>query len=327
MAEIRIATFNIENLGAGADLPQRVKVLRTALGRARADVLCLQEVLTTTSEGGAPAFAGLDAVIAGTPYAGHARTYTQRPDGRPLAGQNLVVLSALPVLERHQYLNTLVPAPTYLPATADPRPEQAVEVKAERPVLHVVLGVGSARLHIVVVHLKSRIPAPVAGQFTDLGARRVWRTASGWAEGSFLSSMRRVAQALEVRRVIDEIFRADPEPLIVACGDFNADLDDVPLAAVRGDVEDTDNEALSGQVMVPCERTVPEPSRFSLYHHGRGQMLDHILVSRPLLLHYRGTEIHNELLHDESVAFATDVKFPESDHAPVIATFALDMAT
>ena len=30
----------------------------------------------------------------------------------------------------------------------------------------------------------------------------------------------------------------------------------------------------------------------------------------------------NELLHDESIANANDVKFPESDHAPVIAEFA-----
>jgi hypothetical protein len=29
------------------------------------------------------------------------------------------------------------------------------------------------------------------------------------------------------------------------------------------------------------------------------------------------------LLHGESVAFVTDVEFPESDHAPVIAKFAL----
>jgi hypothetical protein len=41
------------------------------------------------------------------------------------------------------------------------------------------------------------------------------------------------------------------------------------------------------------------------------------------LAHYRGSEIHNELLHDESVAFAVDRKYPESDHAPVVATFDL----
>jgi exonuclease III len=68
---------------------------------------------------------------------------------------------------------------------------------------------------------------------------------------------------------------------------------------------------------------VPEPARFSLIHRGRGEMLDHILVSRSLLASYRTTEIHNELLHDESVAFADDRKFPESDHAPVVAVFEL----
>ena len=52
-------------------------------------------------------------------------------------------------------------------------------------------------------------------------------------------------------------------------------------------------------------------------------MLDHLLISRSLLAHYRGSELHNELLHGESVAFGTDVKFPESDHAPVIAAFEL----
>lgn len=31
-----------------------------------------------------------------------------------------------------------------------------------------------------------------------------------------------------------------------------------------------------------------------------------------------------QLLHDESVAFATDIKYPESDHAPVVATFDFD---
>jgi exonuclease III len=52
-------------------------------------------------------------------------------------------------------------------------------------------------------------------------------------------------------------------------------------------------------------------------------MLDHLLASRGLFTFYQGTEIHNELLHDESVAFAIDTKFPESDHAPVVAAFDL----
>ncbi len=52
-------------------------------------------------------------------------------------------------------------------------------------------------------------------------------------------------------------------------------------------------------------------------------MIDHVLASRNLLACYRGSEIHNELLHDESIAFATDKLYPESDHAPVLAEFIL----
>jgi hypothetical protein len=40
-----------------------------------------------------------------------------------------------------------------------------------------------------------------------------------------------------------------------------------------------------------------------------------------MLAYYKGSEVHNELIHDESIAFATDDKYPESDHAPMIAEF------
>lgn len=60
----------------------------------------------------------------------------------------------------------------------------------------------------------------------------------------------------------------------------------------------------------------------ALFHQGRGQMLDHLLITRNLLPDHRGSEIRNEVLHDESAAFATDLKYRESDHAPVVAGFA-----
>ncbi len=41
---------------------------------------------------------------------------------------------------------------------------------------------------------------------------------------------------------------------------------------------------------------------------------------------YRHTEIHNEQIHDASVAFAFDKKFPDSDHAAVVAEFMLTQA-
>lgn len=50
-------------------------------------------------------------------------------------------------------------------------------------------------------------------------------------------------------------------------------------------------------------------------------MIENILISRSLLEQYRGTEIHNELLHNENMVFTMDEKFLESDHAPFIANF------
>lgn len=137
--------------------------------------------------------------------------------------------------------------------------------------------------------------------------------------------MKRVGQALQTRMLVDAVFDAEGEgaALIAVCGDFNADNDDVPVMSICGHVEETGNPSHGPRVLVPCEFNIPEPSQYSLLHLGRGEMLDHILASRPLLGSFEGAEIHNEVLPDESGAFRTDVKFPESDHAPVVAQFSI----
>ena len=43
--------------------------------------------------------------------------------------------------------------------------------------------------------------------------------------------------------------------------------------------------------MIPCENNIPDSSRYSLLHLGKGNMLDHIIASRPLLQYFRGAEI------------------------------------
>jgi predicted extracellular nuclease len=233
--------------------------------------------------------------------------------------RNIVVVTHLPVTRSEQLRNDLVEPIGYRRLTAVPPDPAPVEIGVERPILHVEITLpDGTTLHVVVVHWKSKIPSDIPGQRVD---PYTWRTAGGWAEGSFVSSMKRMAQALETRRLVDRILDADPDAQIVVAGDFNADPDEVSVLAVRGRVEDTGNGALAARVLVPIEQTVPEPARFTLYHQGRGQMLDHMLVTRNLLAHYRGSEIHNEVLHDESAAFAVDRSYPESDHAPVVGTF------
>lgn len=323
--KLRIATFNLENLddraGQQPTLEERIALMRPQLLRLDADILCLQEVNGQEVPGQPRRLLALEKLLAGTPYAGFHRVSTTTADGMQVYDErNLVILSRFEILERHQYKHDFAVAPRYRKVTASPAEPEAKEVTWERPLLHARIRLDAHRvLDLVNLHLKSRLPTPVAGQKLD---NYTWKSVSGWAEGSFLSSMKRVGQALETRMLVDTLFDADENALVVVCGDFNTDLDDVPLAAIRGDVENTGNGRLAGRVLIPCERSIPEAARFSLLHQGRGAMLDHLLVSRALLAGYRGSEIHNELLHDESVAFAGDVKFPESDHAPVVAAFA-----
>ena len=218
------------------------------------------------------------------------------------------------------------PKPQYRRTTAQPPDESAKDITWERPILKVRIDLGQNRvLHVLNVHLKSKIPTPIPGRTSQRGRFVLFENASSWAEGIFVSTMKRVGQATEARVVIDEIFdaaeQAGEEALIAMCGDFNDDNNQTSVKAICAPIEEIGNEALLNRIMVPCERNVAEPSRYSLLHLGHGEMIDHVLVSREMLRFFRGTEIHNEVLPDESGAFRTDVQFPESDHAPVVAEF------
>ncbi|MBK8210966.1 MAG: endonuclease/exonuclease/phosphatase family protein [Rhodospirillales bacterium] len=335
MAGFRIATFNLENLGkpvaSGADLQERIRVLRPQLLRLRADVLCLQEIDGQRPEGGHRRLYALDALLEGTPYQDFGRASTlSRSSGEVRDKHNLVVLSRYPIIGQRQILHDLVAPPSYQPleareeAAADPtadapRMKQSQAIEWDRPILHIILDIGGDRpLHIVAVHLRASRAAFVEGQKAD---SQTWRSMRGWAEGFFLASMKRAGQALEARLLVDAIFDDDPDALVCVCGDFNADIHQTPVRTIRGDEEDAGNPHLAARTLVPVERSVAQSRRFSVLHHGRPQMLDHLLVSRSLLGWYRSVEIHNEALGDELVTAHAVRGSPESFHAPVVAKF------
>lgn len=321
---IRIATFNLENLddtpNSKPTLNERIALMRPQLLRVNADILCLQEVNGQEQAGQPRRLLALDKLLATTPYSTYHRVSTMTADGTQVYDErNLVILSRFEIVAHQQHKPA--DAPLYRIITATPAQPQAKEIIWERPILQATIQLNAVtNLQVLNVHLKSKIPTDIPGQKIN---DYTWKSCSAWAEGSFISSMKRMGQALQTRKLVDGMFDTNEDALVVICGDFNAEADEVPLEAIRGDVENTGNPKLTKRVMVPCERTVPESSRYSLIHQGRGTMLDHLLVSRSLLALYHTTEIHNELLHDESAAFATDEKFPESDHAPVVAEFAI----
>jgi len=322
---VRIATFNLENLDNEADakppLAERIQIMRPQLERLSADILCLQEIHAQGSSG-AKTLAALDQLLNGTPYAGFKRQTTLTTTGQLYDQRNLVTLSRFPIITTRIVRDSEGPRPSYRMATAVPPDGTANPLEWERPMLYTQIDLGSGRtLHLINVHLKSKLATNVPGQKVDT---YTWKTVSAWAEGSFISAMKRLGQALQARLLIDQIFDTQGiASLIAIAGDFNTEADEVSFKAICGPVEETGNEAHAPRIMVPCENNIPDSARYTLFHLGKGYMLDHIVASRPLLRFFRRAEVHNEALPDESGAFRQDTKFPESDHAPVVAEFEL----
>ncbi|KAF5424767.1 hypothetical protein C5S42_12600 [Candidatus Methanomarinus sp.] len=49
-------------------------------------------------------------------------------------------------------------------------------------------------------------------------------------------------------------------------------------------------------------------SRFIFLYHGEKMMLDYFLVYRALFVYHKGLDIHNEPMHDESIAASMEKK-------------------
>ena len=322
---LRIATFNLESLDlppkARVPLEVRAQILRPILQRLEADILCLQEVNAQHIAGQTGrGLVALDRLLAGTTYASYARVTTTGGNGRDLADvHNLVTLSRFPIRAHEEVRHGLVAPPTYRVTTAVPPEVEARRISFDRPALlaHIELP-GGNDLAVINVHLRAPLAAVIPGQKLE---PFVWKTLAGWAEGYFLSAMRRAGQALEVRLLVEQLFDADASRLVAFAGDFNAEDHEVPITLVVGAEENTGNPLLAPRALVVLDRAVPADRRWSVLHHGRRQMLDHILSSQALQACFRGIEIHNEALSDELIPYARHVSASASAHAPVVAQF------
>lgn len=323
---LRLATFNLENLDDGPDvvppLAERIDALRPVLAELDADVLCLQEVNGQRRGGKGPrTLAALDALLAGTDYAGFARVAMTGPGGGVADVHNLVILSRFPVVSWRQVRNELVPAPHVAAIAARPDGAREAALGWDRPLLAAELALPDGTpLHVLDLHLRAPLAAFVPGHKLD--AYR-WADVPAWAEGFANAAIRRIGQALEARLVVDAIFDREPGALVAVCGDFNAGPLEMPTRLLRAAPDDTGNAALAARALVPVEADVPEERRYTVIHAGAHVLLDHILASPTLAARLRGVEIHNERLGDEAVAFARAAVTPQSFHAPVVAEFAL----
>lgn len=319
---LRLLTYNLESLGkrhGAPPLDARIAVLRPRLVGLAADLLCLQEVdgeRSTKEQPREPR--ALRRTIQRTPYTDFHMAVTPGPSGKGVADRhNLATLSRLPIAAMQAIRHELVAPPKL-------RTDGRVEMQAtfDRPLLHVsVVLAGGDTLHLINLHLRAPLAAPIAGARTDAGG---WRTASDWAVGYQLAAMKRTAQALEARLLVDRLLDRDADALIAVCGDLNAVEIEVPTRLLKATVDDTQNPLLTGRALVSLADLVPADRRFSVWHHGHPVLVDHILASPALAARCRTVEIHNQGLVDEAAAERLGAAFIDSTHAPVVAVFDLE---
>jgi len=324
---MRIATFNLESLDlppkARVPLEVRAELLRPALERLQADVLCLQEVNGQHTAGQRERrLLALDRLLAATSYANYPRVTTTGGAGRGIADvHNVVTLSRFPIRTHREVRHHLVAPPSYRSKTAVPAEAEARSIRFDRPILLTQIEPpGGEPVTVINVHLRAPLAAAVPGQKLE---PFVWKTVGGWAEGYFLSAMRRAGQALELRFLLEELFDANESGLIAVAGNFNAEDHEVPITLAVGGEENTGNPLLAKRSLVILDRAVSLDRRWSVLHHGRRQMLDHILASQSLRGRFRSIEIHNEGLSDELIGYARQISASASAHAPVVAEFAV----
>ena len=315
---LRIATYNLENLDdedPALPLEARLPVLRRALADLAADILCLQEVNAQEPPKRPRTLSALDRLLAGTPYAGFHRAITTSDGGDyPRDIHNLVILSRFPIGAVDQVAHRLVPPLRWQWLGGG----EEAPMRFERPILAVTIDVGRP-LHLLDLHLRAPLAVAVPGQKSGPFA---WRSVAGWAEGYHLAAMKRSAQALEARLLVEDIFDREPEAWIAVVGDLNAEEHEAPLAILGASEEATGNAGLAGRALVSLAGLVPPERRFTV-RHGRGLMLDHLLVSRPLAERCLGVDILNASLADERDAYAAGYSDPAGFHAPVVARFRL----
>ena len=316
---MRIATFNVENLDE--PITPRINVLRPALERLEADILCLQEVNSQKQpQSSERRLAALDELLEGTAYAGYQRssTLSQRHGGATTV-HNLVTLSRHAITATRQVHHDLVEPLTLTPVTGEPA-GQALAVTFDRPFLVSEIDVEGTPLHVINAHFRAPLASPIPGQKTGPFQ---WKTVAGWAEGYYVSSLKRTGQALELRLVVDEILARDSQAMIVVAGDFNAEEYESALRIIIGAPENTGNTDLTHEALVLLDRAIASGRRFSVIHHGRPQMLDHMLASYALYGRFREISVHNETLGDEAIGYAKGMEAAGSYHAPLVATFKL----
>jgi endonuclease/exonuclease/phosphatase family metal-dependent hydrolase len=312
---MRVVTWNVENLftpgGEGrpteAEYAATLQTLTGVIAGLAPDVLALQEV------GDEEALDDLRASLEAATAGGWVSRASRAPDGR---GIRVAVLSTRDVLAT-QDVSAL--PPRLRPIQVD---DAGTTVdRMGRGALRVRVEADNGPLDVVTVHLKSKLLSYPGGRFTprDEGER---------ARTGAYALFRRAAEAAATRVAVDDVLDGNGrQRALVLCGDMNDTLDAATTQILQGP---SGSELGTAGALVPdrgdahrlwnVAPLVPERRRFSRVYRGRGELIDHVLVSRVLLERIQGADCAIDVGAMPSI---TDdprdrIGTPGSDHAPVL---------
>ena len=302
---LRIATFNLKDFFLPrSDADRGVAVAKfnniaANLRRANADVVALQEVGEEQQ---------LERLANDLADLGYGAPVIGTPDKR---GIRVAILSRLPILWSQVHTHKTLPFPRFIEGDPEPFGDR---IPLRRGIVHVRVDTPDlGEVDVMTMHFKSNLPVPMR---TPDGRDIIDVTPRGLAESALRSLVQRAAEAVYVRGLVDDVFRALPDHAICVLGDLNDHFDSLPVRIVRGLGEPS--KEMLGSV---SELLAPD-RRYSCLHGNNKTLIDHVLVSERLFRAARDYEIYNEALryhgpHSDQIPPTGD-----SDHALCVAEFA-----
>ncbi len=279
-----LATFNVLDLFDASDA-DRIERLAALLRPHEPDIVALQEVGgDAATDALAEALGGYESVLGDA-------------DDR---GIRCALLSKHPIVESRILRADHLPFPRF--RREDPEPF-ASRIPLRRSIPDVVVEKKDfGRIGVLVVHFKSRRGKAMQGEALE--------TTAHLAEAETRAVVWRCAEALFVRRAVDERLARDPNERLCVCGDFNDVPGSLPLRIVAGSAG-VETDAARPDALVSCVDFITPAERFSVDHDGHPAAIDHALMSPALASRF-------------SRAFYVRAAEPEakpSDHAPLVVHF------
>lgn len=327
MASVRVMTWNVQNLfepGTG-DGPETMRAYRAKLASlaqvidaARPHIVALQEV------GPPAALRALQQTLTWRmPY-----TALGAPDGR---GIRVAFLSAR-VLREVELIRLFPPELLPVQVGDDPEGPEGPPTMNQlgRPALAVTIRAGGRDLTVVNCHLKSKLLTYPPG--SDGRLRFSPRDENERARYAAFALYRRTAEATTLRCSLTQRMTAgDPDDLFVLAGDMN----DEPAAATTQILQGPPGSEIGTGGFRRPDRgdqlrlwnlapLLPPDQAHSRIYHGRGELIDHIFVSRALLdplPTVRGMYPVGVTMPSVTDQPSEIRNVPGSDHAAITATF------